>query len=146
MNSSRNSKREKGQAILEAAVLIPVFVFVCLGLIDLQWALSKVGSLEFVVNETARCEANTWNRATHDFEEVITAPSPCAYPPGPDSYATTLAENLRMASPQFAVDKPGWCDELTGICTAQMSYAYKPLGAWFPKITITRTGIASMKP
>lgn len=122
-------KGERGQAILEMAVILPVFVFVCLGLADLQWSLGTVSNLEYVVNETARCQA---------IQSVA-----CTSLNNPKGYATPMAANLHMKEPQFVFISAG-CDPDTGVCTAVMSYHYHPLGVYFPDITIRRTGTASI--
>lgn len=122
-------KGERGQAILEMAIILPVFILVGLGLADMQWALGKVSSLEFVANETARCQA--------------IAGLPCTDPNTAATYGTTLAANLRLKTPQFVFISSG-CDLATGLCTAVMSYHYQPLGAYFPDLTIQRTGTAAL--
>ena len=123
-------KGERGQAILEMAVILPVFVLVGLGLADMQWSLGKVSSLEYVVNETARCEA---------IEGL-----PCTELPNtPQSYATAMAGNLHLKPPQLVFISAG-CNVITGVCEATMSYHYQPLGAYFPNLTIQRTGTAAL--
>ena len=124
------NRKERGQAILEMAVILPIFVFVALGLADLQWSLGKVANLEFVANETARCRA---------IEGL-----PCTEPPNdPEKYATALASNLRLKPPQFVFISSD-CNVVTGLCTAVMSYHYQPLGVYFPDMTIQRTGTAAL--
>ena len=120
---------ERGQAILEMAIILPIFILVGLGLADMQWTLGKVSSLEFVVNETARCQA---------IEGL-----PCTGFNTAESYAMPMAKNLHLEPPQLIFISSG-CNPATGICTATMSYHYKPLGIYFPDITVTRTGTASM--
>lgn len=120
---------ERGQAILEMAVILPVFILVGLGLADMQWALGKVSSLEYVVNETARCQA---------IEGL-----PCPDPRTTQDYAFQMAKNLRLEPPDLVMISYG-CDVAVGKCTATMSYHYHPLGAYFPDLTIHRTGTASM--
>jgi hypothetical protein len=123
-------KNERGQAILEMAVILPVFVLVGLGLADMQWSLGKVSSLEYVVNETARCQA---------IDAV-----PCMEPPNtPEKYAMAMGQNLHLNPPQLVFVSAG-CNVVTGLCTATMTYHYQPLGAYFPEMTIQRTGTAAL--
>lgn len=120
---------ERGQAILEMAVILPVFILVGLGLADMQWSLGKVSSLEFVVNETARCQAI----------EAL----PCTDSTMARDYAFQTAKNLHLEPPDLLMISNG-CDLTVGKCTTTMSYHYHPLGAYFPDLTIHRTGTASM--
>lgn len=132
-------KNEKGQAIVEAAFMLPLLVFLALGMIDIQWALSQAGDLNYIVTETARCEA-------------INA-LPCKSPTGPTNYANSLVTNLHLNTNQFTVLGSPGCPGVTvspaqpppfGTCSFEASYQFQPLGVWFPKIVITRTGIASV--
>jgi hypothetical protein len=129
MKITKRLKDERGQAILEAAVMLPVLIFVALAMIDIQVAESTAGSLSYVVTEVARCEA--------------IAGLPCNSPNNAGLYANQLAYNLRLRN-GFAVASYG-CDEVSGSCTMVASYSYKPLGVWFPQMVITRTGTASIK-
>jgi hypothetical protein len=127
-------KNERGQAILEMAVILPVFVLVCLGLADMQWSLGKVSSLEYVVNETARCQA------------ISAEGPPCPDSRAAQDYALQIAKNLHMEPPDLVMISPPACDPAVGKCTVVMSYHYHPLGAYFPDLTIQRIGTASFVP
>lgn len=130
MKSTKRRAGERGQAILEMAVILPIFVFVSLGLADLQWSLGKVSNLEFVVNETARCQA---------IDSLA-----CMEPPqSPEKYAMEMGTKLHMTAPQLVFISAG-CNVITGLCNAVMSYHYHPLGPWFPDMTIQRTGTAAL--
>ena len=121
---------DSGQAIAEFAVLLPVFVFVSFVLIDIQWMTRTAAALEYVVTETARCEA---------IESKA-----CAPPSSPQGYATQLAQNIRLSTgTNFDLDTPP-CGPNT--CQVSIVYHYKPLGAWFPALTISRTGSAAVPP
>ena len=48
---------ESGQAIAEFAVIMPVFIFVGLMLVDIQWMTRNAQALEYVVTEAARVTA-----------------------------------------------------------------------------------------
>jgi hypothetical protein len=123
-------KCERGQAILEMAVILPVFVLIGLGLADMQWSLGKVSSLEYVVNETARCQAL----------DAL----PCMEPPNtPEKYAMAMGQNLHLNPPQLVFVSAS-CNPIIGTCTATMTYHYQPLGAYFPDMTIQRTGTAAL--
>ena len=121
---------DSGQAIAEFAVMLPVFVFVAFALIDIQWMTRDAAAIEYIVNETARCEA--------------IASGACAAPSSPQGYATQLAQNLRLSTDaSFDLDTPP-CTPNT--CSVSIRYHYKPLGAWFPALTISRTGSAAVPP
>jgi hypothetical protein len=123
-------KRDSGQAIAEFAVMLPVFVFVAFALIDIQWMTRDAAAIEYIVNETARCEA--------------IQSGACAAPSSPQGYATTLAQNLRLSTDaNFDLDTPPCTPSA---CSVSIRYHYKPLGAWFPALTISRTGSAAVPP
>jgi Flp pilus assembly protein TadG len=125
---SKSPHKQSGQVILEAALMLPVFVLVAFALIDIQWMVSKSASLEYIVTETARCQA---------IESLA-----CEPPKSPGSYADTLATNVRMDLSKLTMISSS-CNPAIS-CTVVMSYRYKPLGVWFPTITIQRTGTAAM--
>jgi TadE-like protein len=119
-------KSDRGQALAEFAVLLPVFVLVGFILVDIQWMTRDAQAIEYIVTETARCEA--------------IKSTAC---PVPKDYATGMANLLRLSTDQnFKLSTPP-CGTS---CEVQIQYHYKPLGAWFPAITITRTGSAAVAP
>jgi hypothetical protein len=82
------------------------------------------------VNESARCEA-------------IQSYS-CVNTRSTNSYALSLAVNLRLnTGPGLQLTTPQCTPN---VCTVTLDYHYKPLGAYFPALTITRTGTASVAP
>jgi hypothetical protein len=123
-------RADSGQAIIEFAILLPVFALVAFMIIDIEWMTRTAAAIEYVVTETARCEA--------------IASGACSAPSSPQGYATQLAANLRLdTGANFDLDTPA-CGPST--CQVSISYHYKPLGAWFPALTIQRTGSASVPP
>jgi hypothetical protein len=123
-------RSDSGQAIAEFAVMLPVFVFVAFALIDIQWMTRDAAAIEYIVNETARCEA--------------IGSGACTAPSSPQGYATSLAANLRLSTgTEFDLATPP-CGPST--CEVSVRYHYKPLGAWFPAMTISRTGSAAVPP
>lgn len=121
---------ESGQAIIEVAMCLPIFILLAFGMIDIQWALSDAGNLNYIVQETARCQAING--------------LPCALPNTPSGYAQTQITNLHMSLQQFQA--LGWgCSAGSGTCTFVASYSFKGLGPWFPAIVITRTGTAAIR-
>jgi len=129
-NLKPKPSRESGQVIVEAALMLPLLVFIALGMIDLQWSLSNVGDLNYIVTESARCQA--------------IGAKPCYTPNTPATYAATLAQQLHLPQANLTVISSG-CNTILGTCELTASYQFKPLGVWFPKIVITRTGTASLK-
>jgi Flp pilus assembly protein TadG len=146
---------ESGQAIAEFAVLLPVFALVSFAIIDIQWMTKQAANIDYIANEVARCDAlGTMNPTAH---------MPCS-PPGngaapnknsSEDYAKALARNLRVdvSTTAFTVttlEPP--CQEtppspaLPNTCNVTITLQYKPLGAWFPNLTISRTGTASYVP
>lgn len=121
---------DSGQAIAEFAAILPVFAFFCFMIVDIQWMTRTAAAIEYVVMETARCEA--------------IQSGACAAPSSPQGYATTLAQNLRLSTDaNLDLDTPP-CTPNT--CSVSIRYHYKALGAWFPALTISRTGSAAVPP
>ena len=123
------TNKQKGQAILEFAVILPVFVLISLGLIDIQWSLERAANLDYIVNEVARCQAIGGNV--------------CTGANTPKTYADLLAVNLGMDTRALKLLSSG-CSYM--LCSATMTFQYKPVGAWFPSLTIQRTGMAAAVP
>lgn len=136
-----------GQAVAEFAVMLPVFVLVGFGLVDMTWMAKDAGNSEYIANEVARCESlNGMNP---------TSPLPCnnlSPIPGvntPETYARYLAQNFRLTLANFSSDyqapySPAFpCQPGTGLCEIRIRYQYKSLGVYFPAVTITREGLAS---
>jgi hypothetical protein len=122
-------KGERGQVIAEAALMLPVLVFIALAMIDIQWAVRDAADVEYIVNESARCEA-IGSQACVNNNATLT-------------YAQSLAANMRLSSDRLTTAVPQ-CNGAT--CTVNMTYRFKPLGVWFPGITIVRTGTAAQPP
>lgn len=115
---------------MEAALILPVFVLVSFMLIDIQWMTKDAAAIEYIVTEAARCEA-------------IQSPA-CVNISSTRDYATMLATNMRLGTGAgFDLQTP-MCTP--SICSVSISYHYKPLGAYFPAMTIARTGTASLPP
>jgi Flp pilus assembly protein TadG len=120
---------ESGIVIAEAALLLPVFVFLSFVLIDIQWMTRNAQAIEYIVTEAARCEA-------------IQAAA-CNSASATEAYAVQLGTNVHLPLQADQISAP----QCTGTsCSVTVSYAYKPLGAWFPPITIIRTGMAAQAP
>ena len=122
-------KHEEGQAIVEFAVLLPVFAFVAFMVVDIQWMTKDAANLDYIVTEAARCEAMNGPACTAGTNTV-------------QGFASILAQDLRLNSGQFSIQAPA-CGQT---CVVTATYDYKPLGAWFPKIQINRTGRAAVTP
>jgi Flp pilus assembly protein TadG len=133
-------KQESGVVIAEAALILPVFIFVGLGLMDMQWMMKHAANIDYIVTEVARCEALA--------ETTPSAPLPCQPSTGgvsPHQYAVNLAQTLRVNGTNLTVSTPA-CNPGTGVCQVILQFQFKPVGIWFPVTTITRTGIASYVP
>jgi hypothetical protein len=123
-------RSDSGQAILEAALLMPVFALLGFLLIDIEWMTRDAAAIEYIVNEAARCEA--------------IQSAACSAPANVQTYATQLAANLRLdTGTNFQLSTPACTPSL---CSVSIVYAFKPLGAWFPPMTISRTGSAAVPP
>jgi hypothetical protein len=121
--------RERGQAILEMAIMLPVFCLIGFGLMDVQFCLERTANVEYIAQETARCQA-------------INA-VPCTVQPAKD-YALQQGANLRMYPPQLVIVSASCIEGVS--CSATLTYHFQALGVWFPNINITRTGLATVPP
>lgn len=125
-------RNQRGVVILEAAVMLPVFILVAFVLIDIEWMVRDVAAIEYIVTESARCEAIQSSACGNS------AASLRAYVV---SQATLLRlstddNSLKIAAPPCTPDS----------CSVSVVYTFKPLGAWFPLMTISRTGSAAVPP
>ena len=66
--NSVSKKRQRGQAIIEFALLLPLFCILLLGGVDLYMAVGASNNLSYVAEESARClgtrNVNCQNSAT----------------------------------------------------------------------------------
>lgn len=133
---------ERGQAIMEFAAILPVFLLVGFGLVDLIWMTKQAANTDYIANEVVRCAA------LH--ETTPAAPLPCSGGVTPDQYARKMARELRLGDGTqltFVPEPPTpLCNEITGTCTLALSYPYKPFGAWFAAVTLSRNATASYVP
>lgn len=119
-------KENSGVVIAEAAMILPVFCLVGFGLMDMQWCLRSAADLEYVVTETARCEA------------IQSA----ACVPGATSYAVAVATGIHLDTSRLTIVS-STCNPGVS-CAVSATYAYKPMGPYFPAITLSRTGISAV--
>ena len=130
-------KEDAGVVIAEAAMILPVFIFVGIGIMDMLFMIKQSANVDYVAIEVSRCEALR--------EMTPIAPLPCNPSNNgvsPHQYAVNLAQAMRLTSGNLTISTPN-CDPNAGICRVDISYGYKPVGVWFPAINISRTGIAS---
>jgi Flp pilus assembly protein TadG len=122
--------RERGQAILEMALILPVFCLIGFGLMDVQLCLERAANADYIAQETARCEA---------IEGI-----PCTAQTAEDYAIKKLGADLRMYPPQLVVVTPPCIQGVS--CSVTVTYHFQAIGVWFPSITITRTGTAAVPP
>ncbi len=116
-------KRQKGSALVEFAVVLPILVLLLLGGIDLIEASSTNSSLGYIAEETSRCIA--LNSAL------------CASGAAP--YAQQLARNLGMNANYLTVPQVT-CGGTPDNCLVTVSYQYHSLFHVFPAtISMTKT-------
>lgn len=122
-------RNEKGVVIAEAAMILPVLVFLAMAFVDMQWAIKDAADIDYIATESARCEAIGSLECPNQSSTV--------------AYAQLLATNLRLNLSVLTVTV-GLCTPQT--CSVDVQYQYKAMGVWFPSITMVRTGTASLPP
>ena len=109
--------------------MLPVLAIVGFFFIDALWAVQAAGAIQYIVTETARCEA-------------ISSPA-CSAPNNPQSYASAQATNLRL---QTGTDLELSTPACTDVCSVTIRYTVHPFGVYFPPVVIQRTGTAAVPP
>jgi Flp pilus assembly protein TadG len=119
-------RSESGQALVEFAVVIPVFVLILLAGADLLTAISAKHNIEYVAEETASCIANNGSNCVNSSG------------PQPQSYAQQVAASLGLTNTGALTATSSSCGSL---CTAvTVTYPAAPLFAgFFPSVTLHST-------
>jgi len=121
-------RSERGQALLEFALLLPVAVLLMLGFADMMYAIVQAGSVSAIAVETARCLA-------------LNGPQ-CNSKTAVANYVQSQASGLAIprAQSNLTVTSEG-CQN--NQCSVSLDYVYPRIGIYFPPVTIIRTGYAS---
>ena len=93
------------------------------------WLLERSANLSYVATETARCEA--------------IASIACTSPNTPTSYAIALGAGLQLTLNSSNIVAPE-CDPIAGRCVVTLVFPFRPVGAWFPALTLHKVGVASI--
>ncbi|MGD0965792.1 MAG: TadE/TadG family type IV pilus assembly protein [Candidatus Acidiferrales bacterium] len=124
-------RNEKGQAIVEFALIVPIFLLLLLAGSDLLLAMSAKENLNFVVTETTR-----WCAKQAQPCDLGTA----------NTNAQTIATGLQMRNPQtvtlvFGANPP------LGFVSMVANYSDAPLFAgFFPTVQMQSVATASIAP
>lgn len=119
-------RSERGQALVEFAIVIPVIVLILLAGADLLTAISAKHNIEYVAEETASCIANGGSSCVNSSG------------PQPQPYAQQVAASLGLTNTAALTATSSSCGSL---CTAvTVTYPAAPLFAgFFPSITMHST-------
>jgi Flp pilus assembly protein TadG len=128
-------KSERGQALIEFAFMLPIFIALVLAGSDLLMAISAKQNTTYLAQETAECMATNSN-------------SLCQFGGGsydPGAYARNLAQGMQMLNWGTVTLGPSGASCNATSCQAQVSYLNSPI---FPygnlfQITFTPTATAS---
>jgi hypothetical protein len=90
MHANRSRARSKGQALVEFAIIIPVFLFLLMGIVDFGRVIWANTSLAAAAREAARYAI------VHGGSSSADCP---VGPPGPDSPSTTASTSCPYPSP-----------------------------------------------
>lgn len=120
---------ERGQALIEFAIVIPVVILILLAGADLLTAVSAKHNIEYVAEETASCIANKGSGC-------FTGDVPPA--PQPQPYAQQVASSLGLTNTAALTATYSQCG---ASCTSvTVTYPAIPLFAgFFPSITMHST-------
>jgi Flp pilus assembly protein TadG len=122
-------RSERGSVILEFAMILPVFCLIGFGLVDVEWLCRDAQAIEYIVTESARCEA----------VKAVACPNESQT----QAFVMQLAQNVHLPVTKEQVLTPA-CTAQT--CSVSINFPFQPLGVWFPKVTISRTGQAAVTP
>jgi Flp pilus assembly protein TadG len=119
-------RSERGQALVEFAIIIPVIVLILLAGADLLTAISAKHNIEYVAEETASCIANNGSTCVNSGV------------PQPQPYAQQVASSLGLTNTGALTASYNSCG---GTCFAvSVTYPAAPLFAgFFPSITLRST-------
>jgi hypothetical protein len=122
----KRSRKGKGVALVEAALVLPVLIGLIIGGIDASLAVGARNDLNSIAFMTAACWANPTSRT-----------GVC---PDVQNYAQQRAQGLTLGNWRnlTAVETPcgANCDQVT------LTYPYHAIGPWFPSITLRATAQA----
>jgi len=121
-------RSERGQALLEFALLLPVAVLLMLGFADMMYAIVQAGSVSAIAVETARCLA--LNGPQCNSKSAVT------------NYVASQASGLAIPQAQSNLSVVASACQ-NNECAVTLRYVYPRIGIYFPPTTIVRTGYAS---
>jgi Flp pilus assembly protein TadG len=110
-------RSQRGSALLETAICLPILLLVVLGGIDLTNAFRCKNSLDYITTQAAKCIV------THGCD--------------PQALVAANAAGLTLNPANLTVTTDA------GTATATASYLYQPFGPFFPRITLTARASAA---
>ena len=126
---ARLRRSERGQALIEFAIVIPVVILILLAGADLLTAISAKHNIEYVAEETASCIANSGSGC---FSSGV----PPA--PQPQPYAQQVASSLGLTNTAALTATYSQCG--TSCTSVTVTYPAVPLFAgFFPVINMHST-------
>lgn len=119
-----HNRKERGQAMIEFAIILPVFFLLIFGSIDIYLAVIAKGSLNYVAEETAVC--------------VSRNPTAC---PDPQAYAAQIGGGLGLSGAALQITKTSSSPKSNTITAV---YTYSPITKFIPfKFTMTSVATAT---
>ena len=113
----RRAAGQRGSALLETALCLPILLLVVLGGLDLANAMRSKSSLDYIVGQAAKCTVT--------------------YGCDPQALVAANAQGLGLAPGRLTVVVDA------GTATATGSYQYPVIGPFFPQITLRSTASAA---
>ena len=110
--------RQRGSILIEAAIMIPLFLMLCFAGLDCLWAMQEKSTVVWLAQQAAACS-------------VATPPGAC----NPQTFVTNQAAGLGLTPARLTLTAASG--------SATVTYQTVPLSLFFPALTLTASATAA---